>query len=147
MTFYGALKAVHVLGAVLWVGGMFFAYAVLRPSLQVLDPAQRMSLHAQVFKRFFLVVWHAMPLLILTGFIMLFGYYGGMAHVDWNIHVHAAARTGDGSSVSGDRVRPYRTFTRTADRAAMAAAADSIRKLIGLNLGLGIITVVVAALS
>jgi uncharacterized membrane protein len=146
MTLYGVLKAVHVLGAVLWVGGMFFAYVVLRPSLQVLDPAQRMSLHTQVFKRFFLVVWHAMPLLILTGFIMLFGFYGGMAHAEWNIHLMMLLGLVMAAVFVAIVFGPYRSFTRSTDRAAMAAAADSIRKLIGLNLVLGLIVVVVAAL-
>ena len=61
MSFYFVLKAVHLLSAVIWVGGMFFAYLVLRPSLSVLEPAQRIALHQQVFRRFFLFVWHAIP--------------------------------------------------------------------------------------
>ena len=56
----------HVLCAVIWVGGMFFAYVVLRPSIAVLEPIQRIALHTQVFRRFFLVIWHAMPLILLT---------------------------------------------------------------------------------
>ena len=67
MSWYWLLKAVHVLCAVVWVGGMFFAYVVLRPSLSVLEPPQRMALHVQVFRRFFKIVWHVMPLIILTG--------------------------------------------------------------------------------
>jgi uncharacterized membrane protein len=78
---------VHVLCAVVWVGGMFFAYVVLRPSLSVLEPPQRMALHGQVFRRFFLIVWHAMPLIVLTGFAMIFAVFGGMAGVRWNVHV------------------------------------------------------------
>ena len=87
MNVWGWVAAVHVLCAVLWVGGMFFAYVVLRPSLSVLEPIQRIALHTQVFRRFFLVVWHAMPLILLTGFAMLFVEYGGMAHVGWNVHL------------------------------------------------------------
>ena len=86
MTFLSVLKAVHLLGAVLWVGGMFFAYLVLRPSLAVLEPPQRMLLHAQVFKRFFLIVWHAMPALLLTGYALLFGWYGGFRGAGWHVH-------------------------------------------------------------
>jgi len=40
MNLWGWVLAVHVLCAVLWVGGMFFAYVVLRPSLSVLEPMQ-----------------------------------------------------------------------------------------------------------
>src|SRR5260370_11120164 len=81
------LLAVHLLGAVAWVGGMLFAVAVLRPSLFVLEPAQRLALHGQVFARFFRVVWHAMPLVLLTGYAMLFGVYGGFRFVAWPVHV------------------------------------------------------------
>jgi uncharacterized membrane protein len=141
------LKAVHLLGAVLWVGGMAFAYLVLRPSMQVLEPPQRLLLHAQVFRRFFLVVWHAMPLILLTGFWMLFGYYGGMAHAAWNVHVMLLT----GLVMSGVFVwivlRPYKLFRTSPDRARMTAALDSIRRMIGFNLLLGLLTIVIAVLA
>ena len=57
-----------------------------RPSLVAIDPPQRMLLHTQVFRRFFLVVWHAMPLALLSGFAMVFWQYGGMAGLRWNVH-------------------------------------------------------------
>ena len=53
MNVWGWVLAVHVLCAVIWVGGMFFAYVVLRPSLSVLEPIQRIALHTQIFRRFF----------------------------------------------------------------------------------------------
>jgi uncharacterized membrane protein len=146
MTWYGVIKAVHVLSAVLWVGGMFFAYAVLRPSLPVLEPPQRLALHGQVFKRFFLVVWHAMPLLLLTGFIMVFGFYGGMENVTWNIHLMMLIGLIMAAVFIAIVVGPYRAFRSAADVPAQAAAVDTIRKLIGLNLLLGLITVAIAAL-
>ncbi|HEY8288762.1 MAG TPA: CopD family protein, partial [Acetobacteraceae bacterium] len=121
MNWFDALKAVHLLCAVVWVGGMFFAYLVLRPSLGVLDPPQRMLLHTQVFRRFFLVIWHAMPLVVLTGLVMLFGYFGGMASAGWPIH----AMMGLGLLMAVLFVAiffgPYRAFRRTTDRARMAA--------------------------
>ena len=67
--FLPVMKGLHILSAVFWVGGMFFAYLVLRPSLLVLEPNQRMLVHTQVFRRFFRVVWHAMPLSIATGLV------------------------------------------------------------------------------
>lgn len=144
MSLFSLLKAIHILGAVVWVGGMFFAYLVLRPSLAVLEPPQRMLLHAQVFKRFFLVVWHAMPLIILTGFVMLFGFLNGMAHQPWNIHVMLLLGLVMAAVFVWIFFGPYKAFTRATDRAEMAAAANSIRGLIALNLVLGAITVVVA---
>ena len=87
MNVWGWVLAVHALCAVIWVGGMFFAYVVLRPSLSVLEPIQRIALHTQVFRRFFLVIWHVMPLILLSGFAMLFLFYGGLAFVGWNVHL------------------------------------------------------------
>jgi uncharacterized membrane protein len=138
------LKALHVLSAVLWVGGMFFAYVVLRPSLAVLDPPQRMLLHNQVFRRFFLVVWHAMPLIILTGLVMLFGYYGGMAQATWPIHTMLTLGLIMAAVFIAIVFGPYRRFRRTTDRKLMVGSLDTIRKLIGVNLVLGLVTVVVA---
>ena len=41
---------------------------------------------------------------------------------------------------------PYRRFRRTTDRSRAAAAIDTVRKLITVNLALGLATVVVAFL-
>ena len=146
MTWDRWVLAVHVLCAVVWVGGMFFAYIVLRPSLSVLEPIQRIALHTQVFRRFFLVVWHAMPLILVSGFAVLFGFYGGLAFVGWNVHLMMLL----GLIMSAVFVLivfgPYARFRRTTDRATAAACIDRIRKLIGINLVLGIITIIVALL-
>jgi uncharacterized membrane protein len=146
MTWDRWVLAVHVLCAVIWVGGMFFAYVVLRPSLAVLEPIQRIALHTQVLRRFFLIVWHAMPLILLSGFAVLFGLYGGPAAAPWNVATMMLL----GLIMSAVFVLivfgPYARFRRTTDRATAAASADRIRKLIGVNLVLGLVTIVVALL-
>jgi uncharacterized membrane protein len=143
MDLYGVLKALHVLCAVVWVGGMFFAYVVLRPSLSVLEPAQRVALHGQVFRRFFLVIWHAMPLIVLTGFAMIFAVFGGMAGVRWNVHVMLLLGLIMAAIFLAIFFGPYRTF-----RAAPGPAPlDTIRKLIGINLILGLLISAIAVLG
>ena len=146
MNVWGWVLALHVLCAVIWVGGMFFAYVVLRPSLSVLEPIQRIALHTQVFRRFFLVVWHVMPLILLSGFAVLFGFYGGPANVPWNINVMMLLGLIMSAVFLLIVFGPYARFRRTTDRATAAAAIDSIRKLIAVNLVLGIIVVIVALL-
>ncbi len=110
------LKAVHIMCAVLWVGGMFFAYVVLRPSLAVLDPAQRMALHGQVFRRFFLIIWHVMPLSVLTGIIMVYAVYGGMTQVGWPVHVMLLLGLVMSAIFLAIFFGPYRTFRVTCSR-------------------------------
>ena len=110
MNVWGWVLAVHVLCAVIWVGGMFFAYVVLRPSLSVLEPIQRIALHTQIFRRFFLIVWHVMPLILLSGFAALFGLFGGPATAPWNISVMMLLGLIMSAIFLADRVRPLRAF-------------------------------------
>jgi len=146
MNVWGWVLALHVLCAVIWVGGKFFAYVVLRPSPSVLQPIQRDALHTQVFRRFFLIVWHVMPLSLLSGFAVLFGFYGGPAYVRWNISVMMLLGLIMSVIFLIIVFGPYARFRRTTDRTTTAAAIDRIRKLIGVNLVLGLVTVVVALL-
>jgi uncharacterized membrane protein len=138
---YWVLKALHVLSAVVWVGGMFFAYVVLRPSLSVLEPPQRIALHSQVFRRFFLVVWHAMPVIVVTGVIMIFTVFGGMAGVAWPVHVMLLLGLVMAAIFLAIFFGPYRTFRS----APGPAPLEAIRKLIGINLLLGVVTIIIAA--
>ena len=142
ITLYGLLKAVHVLCAVVWVGGMFFAYVVLRPSLTVLEPPQRIALHGQVFRRFFLIIWHVMPLIILSGLLMIFAVFGGMAGVRWNVHLMLLLGLVMAGFFLAIFYGPYRTFRAAPDPAAL----NSIRHLIGINLVIGRVVVVIAVL-
>ena len=71
--------ALHVLSAVIWVGGMFFAYMALRPvAAELLEPPARLRLWRGVFANFFVWVSAAVVLLLITGLWMIFGVYGGM---------------------------------------------------------------------
>jgi uncharacterized membrane protein len=146
MNVWGWVLALHALCAAIWVGGMFFAYVVLRPSLSVLEPIQRIALHTQVFRRFFLVIWHVMPLILLSGFAMLFLFYGGLAFVGWNVHLMLLLGLIMSAVFLLIVFGPYARFRRTTDRNTAAACIDRIRKLIAVNLVLGIVTVVVALL-
>ena len=143
MGLYGILKALHVLCAVVWVGGMFFAYVVLRPGMTVLEPPQRMALHGQVFRRFFLVIWHAMPLIVLTGFAMIFAVLGGMAGLRWNVNVMMLLGLIMAAIFLAIFFGPYRTFRATPGPGPL----DTIRKLIGINLILGLFTAAIAVLG
>lgn len=147
MTLWGLVLAIHILCIVIWVGGMFFALIVLRPSLSSLDPAPRVAVHNQVFRRFFLVIWHVMPIALITGYAMLFGVYGGFAGANW------AVQTMQGLGLIMAAVflfvffGPWPRFRAAISPARSAAAADTIRKLILLNLALGLVTVFIAALG
>ncbi|MBY0331572.1 MAG: CopD family protein [Acetobacteraceae bacterium] len=142
------LYALHVLGAVLWVGGMAFAILVLRPALTTLEPAQRLALHQGVLARFFRLVWHAMPVVLLSGWLLLFGWYGGFRGVGWHVHVMHLSALIMAAVFVGIVTGPWRSFRAAmarGDGAAAAAAANSIRQQVTANLVLGLLTVAIAA--
>ncbi len=63
-----AIRTLHVLAAVTWIGGMIFIALVLVPVTRRLDdPALRARLVHQVGVRFRTVGWIALGLLALTG--------------------------------------------------------------------------------
>ncbi|HEX3974101.1 MAG TPA: hypothetical protein VHX19_22390, partial [Stellaceae bacterium] len=57
----------HILSAVVWVGGMFFAHQMVRPSVAPLDAPVRLALWRGIFERFFAWVWVAVILLLVSG--------------------------------------------------------------------------------
>jgi uncharacterized membrane protein len=142
------LYALHVLGAVLWVGGMGFALLALRPALAAIEPPQRLLVHQGALKRFFLIVWHAMPILLLTGYALLFGWYGGFAGSGWHIHAMHLTAIIMAAVFLGIVTGPWKEFRAAMardDRPAAAAAMDRVRQLVTVNLVLGLLTVAVAA--
>ncbi|GMR16384.1 MAG: CopD family protein [Gammaproteobacteria bacterium] len=78
----------HLLSAVVWVGGMFFAYMFLRPvAASQLEPPMRLQLWVGVFKKFFPFVWLSILFLPLTGYLMIFDLWGGMASTPLYVHI------------------------------------------------------------
>ena len=141
--------SLHTLAAVIWVGGMFFAYVALRPvAASLLQPPQRMPLWSQTFARFFPWVWAAVIILPLTGYWMIFWVFGGFAQV--GIHVHIMQTIGLIMIAIFLHVffAPYRRMTRAVAQSDFPEAGKQlgqIRRLIGINQSLGIIAIVSAA--
>jgi len=79
--------ALHLVAAVVWVGGLFFAYVVLRPSAISLDPPLRLQLWASVFKRFFPWVWMAILILMVSGYWLIYGWFDGFSNLPAHVHV------------------------------------------------------------
>jgi len=63
------VNALHLLATVTWIGGMAFIILVLEPSLGAVDPAQRGRIMGIVGKRFSIIAWASVLLLLVTGFL------------------------------------------------------------------------------
>lgn len=58
----------HLLAAISWVGGMVFVFAILIPTLkQSTKPAKRLEIMKQVGRRFAVISWISIVLLLATG--------------------------------------------------------------------------------
>lgn len=79
---YAFLKAFHLLGVVVWIGGMAFTLFCLRPAARVLEPPARVTLMHAAMKRFITVVSIAIAVIFVCG--------AAMVGIAWS----AAARTG-----------------------------------------------------
>lgn len=67
----------HILAAILWLGGMLFLAAVALPALRRMDdPRQRARLLSEVGRRFRVVGWACIGVLVLTGVLNAAGRWG-----------------------------------------------------------------------
>ena len=80
-------NGLHILAAVIWVGGMFFAVFVLRPSTCALEPGERLALWGRVFARFFTWVWASIVLLLASGYWIIFAGMGGFQGLPIYLHL------------------------------------------------------------
>lgn len=142
------LIILHLLAALIWVGGMFFAYLILRPSLGVLAAPDRARLWLGVFRRFFPWVWASIAALLVTGYAMLFGAFGGFAEA--GVHIHVMHLTGWIMFLLFAHLyfapwRRFRMAVETGDGEAAAKRLGQIRLIVAINLALGIATSAIGA--
>ena len=138
------LLALHVLAAVIWVGGMFFAYMVLRPSAGPLESASRLALWQRVFGRFFPWVWASIAVLLISGYSILFLRFGGFQAAPPHIHVMQATGILMMLLFLHLYFAPWRRFSRAVETGVLqdaAASLNQIRRIVATNLVLGLVTV------
>jgi len=142
------LIALHVLAAVVWVGGMFFAYMVLRPSAGPLESEARLTLWHRVFRRFFPWVWASIVVLLASGYAMIFLHFGGFAGAGLYIHVMQGLGVVMMLLFLHLYFGPWRRFGDAVERKLFPEAAarlGQIRRIVAVNLALGLLTAAVGA--
>lgn len=60
---------VHLVFAVIWVGGMIYTHFVFMPSMEAVDPPQRPRLLGGAAKRFTIIAWLSTVVLLITGLV------------------------------------------------------------------------------
>ena len=140
-------KFLHILGFTVWVGGMFFAHNALRPVAAVtLEPPQRLTLLAGVFPKFFLWVWISIALIFASGMALMAGMGKPPMHV-MLMFVLAVTMMLIFAHIF---FAPYRRLKRAVaaqDWQAGGAAMATMRKLVAMNLVLGLLTIAIGTLG
>ncbi len=144
MTFF---KLIHLFAVLIWVGGMFFAYVVLRPAtVEILQPPERLRLWNSVFRRFFNWVWGTAGAILVTGLYMIY-QYGGIAHVQHHVHIMLLLGLGMTCIYGYVFFACYVPLSLHVAKERWKEAGEAlgkIRQLVGVNLVLGLVTVAVA---
>ena len=130
----------HLIGVIIWVGGMFFAHMALRPAVNgQLQPPVRLPLMHQVLKIFFRWVWLSVLLILVTGLWVFLGVMKGQAAM----YIHLMA--GFGLLMAGIFLyiyfAPFKAMGEALaenDLPKAGARMALIRRLIGINLILGL---------
>lgn len=143
--------ALHAAAAVFWVGGMAFAYGFLRPAAaQALNPPERLALWRAVFSRFLPAVWALLAILFASGYVMVLVGMNGFPALGPSLHIHVMhvlawfmlAVFGHLFSAPWPR---FREAVQSDELQQAAAELATIRRLVAVNLTLGIVVVVVGA--
>lgn len=152
---YAALKLAHLLGIIVWIGGMVFAHFFLRPAALMLEPPQRIRLMHGALQRFFNAVLVVIVVVLVTGLWLIArtakemvqaGLDFGMP-LDWAI----MATLGIVMMAIFGHIR-FALFKRlskavaSSDWPAGGAALASIRTWVGINLVIGVAIVAITLL-
>ncbi|MBE0439468.1 MAG: CopD family protein [Gammaproteobacteria bacterium] len=142
--------ALHLLAAVIWVGGMFFAYVIVRPTAaQQFEPSVKLTLWSAIFGRFFPWVMLSIITLLITGIWMTVAL-GGMSAAATGLHVHIMLLLGIIMMliflhVNFNLFKKLKLAIADHDWIAGDFILTQIRKAIAMNLALGLIVVIVAS--
>jgi len=143
------LILLHLLGVIVWVGGMVFANVALRPSVGILPPPQRLTLLAAVFERFLWWVGAAIVVILGSGFamIMMSGGFGaasnsvrvmmGLGILMMLIYAHVVAAP----------FQRLRAAVAAGDWERGGAAMGQVRLLVAVNLLIGLATLPFAVMG
>jgi len=149
---YATLKTLHVLSIIVWIGGMVFVHFFLRPAVAQLDPPVRLRLMHDVLGRFFRAVLAASLLTLASGVWMLgrvarqVVQSGGSFEMPLGWTIMAVLGVAMVAIFMFIRFVLYKKLGRAvaaSEWAAGGAALAQIRTLVSINLGLGVLVLLV----
>lgn len=149
MNTFSTVYTLHLLAALVWVGGMFFAWMILRPAvIAALEGPSRLKVWVQVFPRFFVWVWAAVIVLPVTGIGMIqlnftsFETAPRYVQIMMGLYVVMVALF---LRIHSLQLPQLQRAVEAEQWSEGVAALGRIRRLVGINLLIGLAVVVIAA--
>ena len=149
---YATLNTLHALSIIVWIGGMVFAQFFLRPAVAQLEPPARLRLMHDVLGRFFKAVLAASVLTLVSGVWMLGRVAKQVVQSGGNFQMPLGWTIMTVLGVAMVAIFMYIRFAlfKKLGRAVAAsewavggAALAQIRTWVSINLGLGIVVLLV----
>jgi len=138
----------HLIGVVVWVGGMSFAHLCLRPAALALPPPQRLPLMTAALGRFFAHVTVSLLLIWASGLAMMIQAGFAASPLAWHAMMGIAlVMTVIFVVIRALRYPRLLAGVAAADWPAAAAALGGIRVLVAVNLALGALTIALATIG
>ncbi len=139
---FDLIALLHLVAAVIWVGGMFFAYMALRPVAgRLLEPPLGLRLWSEVLQVFFAWVWVLVLVLWATGLWLLVSRFSGFAAAPLYVHLMTGVAAVMTLIFAFTFFGPYRYLRAAVTRGLWAEASlelARVRRLVATNLVLGL---------
>ncbi|SCC92064.1 conserved membrane hypothetical protein [Thiomonas sp. X19] len=144
----GLLIFVHLVGAMVWMGGMAFVLFSLRPAaFAALEPPLRPRLILASLRRFFPLVWGSIALLLASGLWLML--QAGFAHAPPAWHAMFGIGLVMMALFGHIYFAPFKRARRAAaeqDWSRVAQSLQQIHKLVVINFTLGWIAIALVTL-
>lgn len=141
---------IHLLCAAFWVGGMATLHFAVRPAaVATLEPPLRLRMMAATLRRFFVGVDASVTLLFVTGVTMILAS-GGFRGVHWHVEAMMSIAIVMAAIYVYIRASVFRALRRAVEDSAWPVAAarlNTVRKLVMVNLALGVVVFGVAIIG
>ena len=147
---YAILLFIHLLCAAFWVGGMATMHFAVRPAaVATLEPPLRLRTMTAALRRFFVGVDAAITLLFVSGIAMIL-LTGGFRGLQWRIEAMMSIAIVMAGIYVYIRASVFKALRRAVEESAWPVAAarlNTVRKLVSLNLALGVVVFAVAVVG
>lgn len=140
--------AVHILAAIILIGGTFFIIVVLSRGVAPLELATRMALWERTLSGFLMWVWISIAALFASGIAMAILGFGGLSALGSYVRLMAALAVLITLIFAYLQFFPLKRFRRAIARDELTAASKDlgrVRLVLAVNLVLGIVTAVIGA--